>query len=127
MRRTLRAGAAGLAVALAAASAGCGSADPSPPTAADLEEIDLSVDHTLVVDDDGFDPARLDMIAGEVVRIVNEGEGVHSLTAEDRRFDTGRMQPGDDATLVLTEPGEVTVVDLTEPEHTATITVRPQG
>jgi plastocyanin len=125
MRRTLWAGVAG--AVLVTTLAGCGSADPSPPTASDLEEIDLSVDHTIAVDDDGFDPATLEVTAGEVVRIVNEGESAHSLTAEDRRFDTGRMQPGDDATLVLTEPGEVTVFDVADPEHTATLTVRPLG
>ena len=65
-------GAAGL---LLATLAGCGGAQPSPPTAdRTCEEIDLSVDHTIVVDDEGFDPAALEMTAGEVVRIVNEGE-----------------------------------------------------
>jgi plastocyanin len=112
---------------LLAATAGCGSADPSPPTPSDLEEIDLSVDHTIVVDDDGFDPDTLEITAGEVIQVVNEGESEHSLTAEDRRFDTGSMQPGDDTTLVLTEPGEVTVFDLADPDHSATITVLPQG
>jgi plastocyanin len=112
---------------LLAATAGCGSADPSPPTPSDLEEIDLSVDHTIVVDDDGFDPDTLEITAGEVIQVVNEGESEHSLTAEDRRFDTGSMQPGDDTTLVLTEPGEVTVFDTADPDHTATITVLPQG
>jgi plastocyanin len=125
MPRARWAGAA--TVVVLAVSAGCGSADPSPPTAADLEEIDMSVDHTIVVDDDGFDPTALEMTAGEVVRIVNEGDTEHSLTEEDRRFDTGLMQPGDDATLVLTEPGEATVYDLTDPEHQATITVLPLG
>lgn len=124
MRGVLQLGAAGLFLF---GAAGCGRAEPSPPTAEDLEEIDLSVDHTIVVDDDGFDPATLEMTAGEVVRIVNEGDSEHSLTAEDRRFDTGRMQPGDDATLVLSEPGDVMVIDLADPGRSATITVRPRG
>jgi plastocyanin len=118
----------GAAVAvLVATTAGCGSADPGPPTPSDLDEIDLSVDHTIVVDDDGFDPETLEITAGEVIQVVNEGESEHSLTAEDRRFDTGSLQPGDDTTLVLTEPGEVTVFDLADPDHSATITVLPQG
>jgi plastocyanin len=120
-----RARRAGAVVVLALALAGCASADPGPPTAEDIEDIDLSVDHTIVVDDDGFDPADLEVTAGEVVRVVNEGESEHSLTADDRRFDTGRLQPGEDATLVLTEPGEVGVVDLADPDHQGTITVRP--
>ena len=124
MRRARWLGVAG--AVLLTAAAGCGSADPSPPTQSDLEEIDLSVDHTIVVDDDGFDPTTLEITAGEVVRVVNEGDSEHSLTADDRRFDTGTIQPGDDTTLVLTEPGEVTVFDLAEPDHEATITVLPQ-
>ena len=56
------------------------------------------------------------------MRLVNEGEGEHSFTA-DERFDTGRMQPGDDTTLVLTEPGEIPYQDLEAPDHQATITI----
>ncbi|MEQ1787772.1 MAG: cupredoxin domain-containing protein [Acidimicrobiales bacterium] len=119
-------------VALAAGAfalvlAGCGDSDPSPPTAADLREIDLSVDHTIVVDDDGFAPSTLELEAGEVVLIVNEGGAVHSLTADDRGFDTGRMQPGDDTTLVLTEPGEYPFHDVEDPDRTGTLTVRAGG
>ena len=110
---------------LAGALGACGDSNPSAPTAADLDEIDLSVDHTIVVDDDGFDPSTLEVTAGEVVRIVNEGTGEHSLTADDRAVDTGRMQPGDDTTLVLTQPGEVTFHDLEEPGHEGSLTVRP--
>jgi plastocyanin len=123
MRRRLWFGAAAAALTLA----GCGDADPSPPTPADLQDIDLSIDHTVVVDDDGYDPRGLDVTAGEVVRLVNEGEAEHSFTADDRSVDTGRMEPGEDVTLVLTEPGEITFFDLANPDHEGTITVRPVG
>ena len=39
-------------------SAACGDADPSPPTPADLADIDLSPDHTITVDEDGYEPER---------------------------------------------------------------------
>ena len=102
-------------------SAGCGErrarALPPRPT---CEEIDLSVDHTIVVDDDGFDPATLeiDRRRGHPPRERGRRPSTR-FTADDRRFDTGRMQPGDDTTLVLTEPGEVTVLRRRRP--------RPRG
>lgn len=123
MRRRLWVGAAAVALTLA----GCGDADPSPPTPADLREIDLSIDHTVVVDDDGYDPSALEVTAGEVIRLVNEGESAHSFTADDRAIDTGRMEPGEDVTLVLTEPGEITFFDLENPDQQGTITVQPLG
>jgi plastocyanin len=108
-----------LAVALLA---GCGDVDPSSPTAADLEAIDVSPDHTIVVDEDGFDPASLEVTAGDVVLLVNEGDEAHSFTADEQRFDT-RIEPGDQTTLVLTELGEVTFHDVEEPDHEGTLTV----
>jgi plastocyanin len=96
---------AAIALALTTALAGaCVDPDPSSPTPDDLRAIDLSPDHTITVDDDGFDPASLEVEAGEVVLLVNEGDELHSFTA-DERFDTGRMEPGDETTLVLTESG----------------------
>lgn len=113
------------AVLLAAVAllAGCGDADPSAPTAADLGAIDVSPDHTIVVDSAGFEPASLEVTAGDVVLLVNEGDEEHSFTADDQRFDTGRMQPGDDTTLVLTDSGEVPFHDLEDPDHEGTLTV----
>jgi plastocyanin len=123
MRRSQWIGVAGplLAVTLAA----CGGADPSPPTPADLQDIDLAVDHTIAVDDDGFDPTSLEVTAGEVIRLVNEGTGPHSFTTEDRSLDTGRLEPDENVTLVITEPGTVTFFDVEEPSHEGTLTVRP--
>lgn len=104
--------------------AACGDPKPSSPTAEDLRDIDLSPDHTITVDEAGFHPDALEITAGEVVLLVNEGTEQHSFTAEER-FDTGRMEPGDDTTLVLTEPGEVPYRDLEDPDHEATLTIVP--
>jgi plastocyanin len=116
-----------LLAAAVVALAGCGDPDPSPPTAADLRGIDVSPDHTIVVDESGFEPSALEIAAGEVVLVVNEGDGEHSLTADDRRIDTGRMQPGDEVTLVLTEPDQVDFADLEAPDHQGTLTVTVTG
>jgi plastocyanin len=100
----------------------CVDPKPSSPTADDLRDIDLTPDHTVTVDEAGFHPPALDVRSGEVVLFVNEGTEQHSFTAEER-FDTGRMEPGDDTTIVLTEPGEIPYQDLEDPDHTATITI----
>jgi len=106
-----RALAVGAASSLLLLVTACGEVDPSTPTPEDLREIDLSPDHTITVDERGFRPAELVVTSGDVVLLVNEGEGQHSFTAQER-FDTGLMQPGDETTLVLTEPGEIPYEDL---------------
>ncbi len=110
------------AIAAALLLAGCGSSKPSSPTAADLGRIDFATDHTITVDERGFSPSELTVRAGDVVLLVNRGSQPHSFTA-DERFDTGRLGPGDETTLVLTEPGRIRVVDVAMPAHTATLTV----
>jgi len=109
-------------VAAATLAGACVDPDPSSPTPEDLRDIDLSPDHTITVDESGFHPDSLDVQAGDVVLLVNEGEGLHSFTA-DERFDTGRMEPGDETTLVLTEPGEIPYRDLEAPDHEGTLTI----
>ena len=111
-----------VAVALAA----CGDPDPSPPTPEDLADIDLSPDHTITVDESGYGPRSLEIEVGDVILLVNEGEEAHSFTADDQEFDTGRMQPGDETTLVLTEPKRITFHDVEDPDHEGTLTIEPQ-
>jgi plastocyanin len=112
-----------VAVLVAVTLASCVDADPSPPTPADLGKIDVSPDHTITVDEDGFDPTSLDIDGGEVILLVNDGDEPHSFTADDQRFNTGQMLPGDETTLVLVEPGSTTYFDETEPDHEGTIKV----
>jgi len=111
------------ALALVAALAACVDPKPSSPTPEDLAAIDLSPDHAIRVDEDGFDPAELEIRSGEVVLLVNAGDGEHSFTAEER-FDTGRLLPGEEVTLVLTEPGEIPYRDL-ESDATGVLRILP--
>lgn len=111
MRRLPRARAVASTALLVGALGGCVDPEPSSPTPEDLRAIDLSPDHTVTVDEDGFDPPALEVRSGEVVLLVNAGEGLHSFTAEER-FDTGRLEPGEETTLLLTEPGEIPYRDL---------------
>jgi plastocyanin len=107
-----------------AALSGCVDPKPSSPTPKDIQDIDVSPDHTITVDEEGFHPASLEIRPGEVVLLVNDGSELHSFTAEER-FDTGRLEPGEDTTLVLTEPGEIPYRDLEDPEADAVLTVLP--
>lgn len=112
---------AGVIVAGVLAS-GCVDPKPSSPTREDLAEIDLSPDHTITVDENGFSPRSLEIDAGDVVLLANHGDGVHTFTA-DEAFDTGPMEPGDETTLVLSEPGEIPYRDLEDPDHAGSITI----
>ncbi len=106
--------------------AGCGDVEPSPPTPRDLAEVDLSPDHTLTVDEDGYEPDALEVRTGEVVLLVNGGDDPHSFTSDDGELDTGRMQPGEETTLVLVEPQVVRFHDVEAPDHEGTLTVVDQ-
>lgn len=111
-----------LAVVALLVAGGCVDPKPSSPTPEDIAAIDVSPDHRITVDEDGFHPAALEVTSGDVVLLVNEGTGPHSFTA-DERFDTGRLLPGEHTTLVLTEPGRIPYQDLEDPDHTATLTI----
>ena len=115
--------AAAAVLGIALQTGACADPVPRSPTPADLEAVDLSADHTITVDEAGFEPAHLEIDAGEVVVLVNEGNEGHTFTAEER-FDTGLMEPGDETTLILGEPGEIPYWDDEAPDHTATIVVR---
>ena len=113
------------AIALALVGA-CGSSDPSPPTARDLAEADLSPDHTITVDEDGYEPADLEVEAGDVVLLVNAGDEVHSFSTHEGELETGRMEPGDETTVVLRDPQVVRFHDIEAPEHEGSLTVVAQ-
>lgn len=60
---------------------------------------------SVVIRDFEYHPATLEVKVGDVVTVTNEDSQVHTLTAEDKSFDTGPLSQGQSATIKITEPG----------------------
>jgi plastocyanin len=113
-----------LVAALVLVIAGCGEPDPDrEPGPKTLEGFDFEVDDTVVVDGSGFDPTTLTVSAGDVIELRNEGDEGHTFTADEGRFETGTLEPGEATTIVLDEPGRVTYHDALAPENAGVIEV----
>ncbi len=52
-----------------------------------------------------FQPGRLEVERGTTVVWTNAGQVVHTVTAQDRSFDTGDIEPGDRRSLTFSRPG----------------------
>ena len=95
------------AVAIAAALfTGCGDDDDPVPEAANSPTTSSSValattaaPTPIVIRDFTF--SNLDVKAGSKVLVQNQGQQVHTLTSDDRRFDTGQVQPGRNVELTV--------------------------
>ncbi|MEO0918671.1 MAG: cupredoxin domain-containing protein, partial [Pseudomonadota bacterium] len=55
-----------------------------------------------------FQPKALKMEAGDKVRFVNLDNAPHTATANNGAFGTGRLNRGDEATVVIEQPGTYT-------------------
>jgi plastocyanin len=55
--------------------------------------------------DFAFQPARIEVAAGTTVTWTNGGQVVHTVTADDRSFDTGNIDTGGTGRLTFTRPG----------------------
>jgi plastocyanin len=75
-------------------------------------------------DDDanGFSPSELTVDLGQAVTFVNSHDDPHTATGSG--FDTGIMQPGQTATVVLDKPGRFAYACQIHPEMTGSIAVR---
>ena len=63
--------------------------------------------------------------AGSVLLVVNDGQVDHRIRAGST-FDTGTLQPGNETTIVLSDEGELTLVDTTTGRE-AQLTVTPRA
>jgi plastocyanin len=81
-----------------------------------------SIQITIVSDDAyGFSPSELTVDLGQTVTFVNAHHDPHTATGSG--FDTGIMQPGQTATVVLDKPGRFAYACQFHPEMTGSIAV----
>jgi plastocyanin len=99
---------AAAALAMLVIVAGCGLGETA---AGDVQEGAASGDAVLLVmKDNVFEPAVLDLPAGAPVTIEvrNDGEMNHNFTIEALNVSTGPMEPGDVMTVTFTPPAGTT-------------------
>ncbi|HZT66241.1 MAG TPA: cupredoxin domain-containing protein [Acidimicrobiales bacterium] len=56
---------------------------------------------TIVIKNFAFQPASLTVLAGATVTVHNEDDSTHTVTADDGRFDTGDIGPGQTVSLQI--------------------------
>jgi plastocyanin len=76
---------------------------PSPVTGTDSTAAGGTVNAAM--EDFAFLPARLEVALGTTVVWNNRGQVAHTVTAENKSFDSGEIQPGKQARLTFTRPG----------------------
>ncbi len=102
---------------------GCasGTTTPGPHDGASL---DFDSKATIVVDDSGIHPDRVQVRAGEAVTVTNRGSKDHGLTSST--IETGTLRPGESTTVFLTAAGTVELHDRTDSAHVAHLDVAPE-
>lgn len=73
--------------------------------------------------DFSFDPVTLEIPAGTTVTWLNDGEAPHTATAEDGSFDTGQLDPGQDASRSFDQPGSYDYACVFHPQMVGAIVV----
>jgi plastocyanin len=122
LRRTLL---VAVAVLAALSVVACGDGDGGSPGPEDLD-IDLPVGARVTVDEQGIRPEEVTVTAGELVEFTNAGGEEHRLVAEDHRFDTGGMRPGETFAFLAEKPGRITYRSADGPgRQTGAIVVEP--
>lgn len=69
-------------------------------------------------------PSRITVLTGDTVRFTNDSVRVHTVTADDGSFDSGRITTGDSFERTLTAPGAVAYHCTLHPTVRGTVEVR---
>lgn len=106
--------------ALIVVIAGC-SNDTDVPGPNDGSSLNFTPKLTIVVDDNGVDPAVTTAHVGDALTVVNRGTKDHGLTSET--VDSGTLRPGESTIVFLTQTGTIELRDRADRSHTARIEV----
>ena len=100
MRRVARRGGALLAGVLLMGGAACGGGDDAQPAAG-------GDGRTITIKDFDYAPRDIEAKVGDTITVVNEDSASHTLTAEDKAFDTGPFGK-ETKTFTVTKAGKFT-------------------
>lgn len=64
-----------------------------------------AAEFTVTIKDFKFDPAALELAAGDTITFINEDSAPHTATAADGSFDTGALAKGESATVTVSAAG----------------------
>ena len=64
--------------------------------------------NTIAIKDFNFQPEPLQVKAGVTVTVANGDDTRHTVTADDKSFDTGDIDGGGKATITIDKPGKYT-------------------
>ncbi|MFF1729774.1 cupredoxin family copper-binding protein [Streptomyces sp. NPDC058247] len=79
----------------------------------------------VTIKDFAFQPAELEVSPGTKITVTNEDSAPHTLTADDKSFDTGDLAQGESATITApSKPGSYSYICTVHPNMKGTLTVR---
>lgn len=90
-----------LVVAAIASLAGCSGSSGAPIAASTTAASGASAPVVVHIKNYAYDPAQLDVKAGDKVTFVNDDKVDHTATANDKSFDTGTIKPGARKTITV--------------------------
>jgi plastocyanin len=80
--------------------------------------------HLVTIKGYAYEPAKLTIKAGTAVDVANKDSEPHTLTADDKSFDTGNIEKGKSKALTLGAPGTYHYYCTLHPYMKGTITVQ---
>ncbi len=82
---------------------------------------------TMDINDDAFNPARLNIAPGTTVKFENKDTVAHTATADNEVFDTNKLEPGESFEVYFEGPGTVTYHCKLHPDMKGSIIVGDGG
>jgi plastocyanin len=89
----------------------------------DVNNAPASNPNHIIIKDFAFSPTPLHIGSATTITVLNNDATTHTLTANNRAFDTGKLNPGARTTITIARPGNYAYHCSIHPYMTGTITV----
>ncbi|MCA1842379.1 MAG: cupredoxin domain-containing protein [Actinobacteria bacterium] len=127
MRKAKRSMVAALAVGASVASFGLIQSVVAPADAAPRPLYGIAEGAKVSILDTGYNPPEVSIKAGEAVTWKNDGQHVHTVTADDGSFDSGPKNPGTEWSYPFQKAGTFSYKCTQDPAMKGTVKVSPPG